>query len=1096
MPARARIPGASGVFMNTRLCGLAALLALAAAGLSCGLDPCNGECPSGQHCDAELLACVPDGADAGPAGCTDDSGCGGATPRCYAPAGRCVQCLSVADCPGGRCDALTRTCVAAGTCTRAEECAAVPGKPYCASEGVCVQCRVDGDCPAGEGSRRACDRAAHACVDAPCTKDQDCSDDPAGHMCDIPTGKCVLCTADDACIPGRCHPTSRTCVDCVADADCNIAGGETCDTGTNTCKVTGCAQDVDCSGMEHCDPATHKCSFCARDADCTFGGECRARMCADKASCAGDGDCVWPRRCEAGACVACRADLPCAEGQSCVAGACAEPAACTQSASCRPGRACVAGACAEVRCTADGFEPDDTAGTARPILPGTLGANLCPNEQDWYALPAGSQAGAQATLRYDPARPAPALTLMYDTTSPAVVATGAAAGSGTIRAVVEQLPSGRGPLLVRVAANAEAPVAYTLQTVVNAGGVCADDTREPDNSYAQSPTVRAGPFSGTLCPMDSDWLAFDVPAEMRPVATLQLSGGAAGVAVVEIWTQVNGSMRKDAYGFTSASASTVAGSDGQKFWVAVKSLVTYKLTYALGVELKPKPPANDACNRTLGLAPNASTTGTTLGATGAAQGCGPGGGDVFYVLTLGAASKVTLGLVSDFQATLALSGACGAPDVACVSDPGGTQQVSFDGLPAGNWIVRVDSDPGQQGHFTIQTDVQPADVAPAGSCETPETIAVPATPGAVEIAGNLALGTDDGTSACGSAGRDAVWGFTLAAPAHVTATLRGFPGASLSLATAADCASPWASCVAVQEGAAVLERMALGAGDWRLRVDGASYAAGRFGLRVDFAEPVFPPGNDACDGASELLDSATDSTRGAMADFAFPCAGAAGAPDAVYRLTVAGGDKEVSLQLSASFDAVLAVTGGPCGTGTVLACSDGPAAKALLPALAPGDYFVWVGGYRDAAGAFSLSAHQADAAPAPANESCEAAETVDLSGGPQTKTGATLRAADDVHPATCTDAPLSGPDVVYAVAVPAGKALKAVLHPLDFDGALYVAGACGDAACLGGADASLVAGGAESVRVANSGADAVWFVVVDSWRPSAAGHFSLEMALE
>jgi hypothetical protein len=128
---------------------------------------------------------------------------------------------------------------------------------------------------------------------------------------------------------------------------------------------------------------------------------------------------------------------------------------------------------------------------------------------------------------------------------------------------------------------------------------------------------------------------------------------------------------------------------------------------------------------------------------------------------------------------------------------------------------------------------------------------------------------------------------------------------------------------------------------------------------------------------------------------------------------------------------------------------------------------------------------------------------VDLSLGSATVSGSTLRATDDLHPAACFPAgatrplQLTGGDVAYAVTVPAGKTLSALLQPHDFDGALYVLETCASDSCVAGVDASLQSGGSETLSVPNTGsADRVVVVVVDSWQPKAIGTFDLSFELQ
>lgn len=1093
-----------------RLAGLAAL-ALAASG--CVRDACNDECAPDEICDATLLVCVRN-VDAGvDTACTSSAQCNVARPHCELTMGLCVECIGHLDCPSGRCDPFTFTCLSAG-CTSGADCEAELGRPYCAADGACVECRTSSDCPSVGGQRRTCDLGLRQCVANPCTEDAHCTLD-ASRVCEVESGGCVQCVRDEHCGSGRCRTELNVCVECLGDDDCDASRGETCNVDTNTCAVTGCGTDATCPGADRCDIQTRKCVACLGDGDCAFGGVCDDGACAAPDSCVADSDCPWAGVCVDGACAACRDDAGCADGQTCQNGACVEPDTCTTSAECGLGRSCQSGVCAEAGCAPDAFEPNDDASVAYPLEPGVVSAVLCQNDEDLYALRMQEGAGLEAELTWDTADGTPSLSLVAGLGGPVIITHAREVAPGRLVATLEQAGQHTRAALVRVGGGDGRRIPYTLKTRRSATGLCADDLREDDNTQGRASLTVPGHFDGVLCPttaeaVELDWFALDVPAEHQVAATLTVSGGPASLALVEIHRMLDGQLTLEAFDATSVVSTSVAPAEGARYWVAVRNLSGNKLTYALSLEVRPRPPDNDACEDPDSLpALTGTSQGHTLGALpdGAAS-CGGAGGDAFWRLTLDAASSVKLKANASFPAALSLQTGCEADtEQACVA---GSDELRFDALPAGTYVVRFAGEAGQQGAYTLWSEVTPAQPSPANeSCDTASALTF--TEDVATVSGNLALAADDLSSICGATGGDAVWSFSLDEPRRLRALLDGFPGASVSLVSAAGCGSEASvSCVSVpsNQSGVLLERFAVPAGDWRLVVDGGSARHGLFNLRVELSEPLYPPENEACDTVVGLgAAPVTADTRGARDDFKPSCSPAThSAGDAVWRLTVAGGEEEVELSLDASFDAALAVTSAAtaleCASGPTLACADGPRAKVVLPALGIGEYYVWVDGYDGEEGAFTLTTVRRPAAPVPANDDCSAAEVIDLSAGPVERTGSTRRATDDQHPIACSATPggtpltLTGADVAWRVTVPAGRRLDVTLTPAaDFDAALYVLDACAQNGCLAASD-SFVAGDVERVSVRNDGSEPVErLVVVDSYRATAAGAFTIRFEL-
>lgn len=172
------------------------------------------------------------------AACTDESGCGCASNRCFiipALGGFCSECLGDADCPDGGCtvpNPIAGTGAACNTGQAGDGCqtdAACndPAAPHCAevfsipgiiTAATCGQCEADADCPP---------QAPH------CTPDYDLANFGGQHVC-RPAGSVANnsgCdfdgTGDQACASGHCGQASvmgllnlGICGECSSDGDC------------------------------------------------------------------------------------------------------------------------------------------------------------------------------------------------------------------------------------------------------------------------------------------------------------------------------------------------------------------------------------------------------------------------------------------------------------------------------------------------------------------------------------------------------------------------------------------------------------------------------------------------------------------------------------------------------------------------------------------------------------------------------------------------------------------------------------------------------------------------------------------------------------
>ncbi len=157
---------------------------------------------------------------------------------------------------------------------------------------------------------------------------------------------------------------------------------------------------------------------------------------------------------------------------------------------------------------------------------------------------------------------------------------------------------------------------------------------------------------------------------------------------------------------------------------------------------------------------------------------------------------------------------------------------------------------------------------------------------------------------------------------------------------------------------------------------------------------------------------------------------------------------------------------------------------------------------RDAAsnvspGTFSITA----AGPSlPANDSCQSAESISLTGGGAVIDATTLGATSDIDNVAClpADYPPFGPDVIYSIDLQAGQDIT-VTFSGNFDGAIYLVDDCDcpTCSCLAGADAAYSPPNEDESFdfTVPDGAAGTYYIVVDSWSPYATGDFSLTVTL-
>ena len=182
------------------------LFTSASAGVPCQNDgACAGATP---HCDLARGVC---------AGCATDRDCRRHL-VCEPVSGECRDCVTDANCPpdGPLCDAPSKQCTK--TCADSSQCFdPTVGPNYCdLTLGRCFDCGQGGvGCQHAE--RPLCEFVTRSCVQ--CLSDADCT--PAAPSCG-PSGQCSPpCVSTAACPTGLvCDVHQALCVECVTNRDC------------------------------------------------------------------------------------------------------------------------------------------------------------------------------------------------------------------------------------------------------------------------------------------------------------------------------------------------------------------------------------------------------------------------------------------------------------------------------------------------------------------------------------------------------------------------------------------------------------------------------------------------------------------------------------------------------------------------------------------------------------------------------------------------------------------------------------------------------------------------------------------------------------
>ncbi len=465
--------------------------------------------------------------------------------------------------------------------------------------------------------------------------------------------------------------------------------------------------------------------------------------------------------------------------------------------------------------------------------------------------------------------------------------------------------------------------------------------------------------------------------------------------------------------------------------------------------------------------------GSTAGLNDDLQGlCGGEGPDEVWWLDVPAPSRVQVDVTPVLpwrQVVLYLrrpggcAGPAGSQELECHrASVGGVASLDLPRLEPGRYALVVDAEQAGTDYTLLVRQAPPLEPPSNDHCGGVMPLQLPEE-GAVSWQVDTTTAHSDAAAACGGAGADVVYSFTLSSPRQVTLRATPLPLDSqvvpalyLRRSCASDAAADLRACTHARKpgGRAEWVQGALEAGTWYLWVDASTREKGPLSLEIETAPPAPPPVHDGC-AAPEVLDLSTGEAEVAgsthfATDDVSRCQAPTGAPSADVAYTFTLKDlAAVTVDAQAASDSALrpaiSLERGTCGQGAsaTRACAV-PAPGSFrvartFGALQPGTYFLWVDGHLATAGDFTLRAFTRPPAPAPPNDTCAAATV--LSPYKAAVTGDT-RSATDRAAGHCAAVPGSSgegaPDVVFAFETDTPRAVKITITPDAVDGAHFI----------------------------------------------------------
>ncbi len=522
----------------------------------------------------------------------------------------------------------------------------------------------------------------------------------------------------------------------------------------------------------------------------------------------------------------------------------------------------------------------------------------------------------------------------------------------------------------------------------------------------------------------------------------------------------------------------------------------------------PSSVANDTCAGAIELTPGTPLTGSTAGALGdygTGAGCGDTRGpDVVYVVHVPANKTLTVTVTptGEFDPTLALMDAsCGGSAHACITSSnvafgGGAESVSWVNTGSSTVDVYAVVDAYFEtavGAFTIDATLE--DPLASDTCDTALMLSPVAPIHGTTVGAENDYGSGTGCRGGSNAGPDLV--YTIEIPAlqiaTVTLTPTGFD-ATLNL-VGADCGGTPRACLAGSDNVSTSEVVNYrNPTDGPLRVnvvvDGyGSSDRGAFDLSVSYRDAS---AGDTCDTAPVLGEGTiSGSNVGANRDYnaGTGCRSFSSGADVVYAVDIPAGNTMIAT-LDATFDATLEVIGADCpgmASPACLASIDEP--EVITYRNTSGStlrVFVVVASYYSGdEGDFDLNIAFV---PPAANDTCASAISI----GEGTFTGSTIGASRDYKDGAGCRSFATGPDVVYAIDIPPGNTLSAVVDAPSFDSIIELIGSDCTSAATPACLASVDSGNPERLSYRNTGTTTLHaFIAVGAYSSTGGGTFTL-----
>jgi len=1108
---------------------------------------CDPPCPGNQTCDEQLGYCV----EADP--CESNEDCHGDR-LCHE--GSCTDPCGPADCPQGRvCSPVAQVCIEPDPCDEEGNCP-IPGwaclagrcHPPC-EEGGCPSPRMDCDewthqcveprlcfedldclgdrvCIDGE-----CQRPAERCFgDEDCPGDWVCGD---GGQCEPPAG----CTGDRQCAPLLCDEESGRCEQCIGHDDC--PGNQLCvqdeELDRRVCEEPPfCADDDDCLGVRvcndgrcaappDCDDDEHEGNTSFRDAVTlepgTHAGLVRCDLTEDwfAVSVAEGAGLVASIAFEAGVDLSLAIFSP---DDPFVPLQLSDSARATEQVSLgaapddgdylvrvagRPGQQgpyelelrLVEGFCPGDRLEQGGG--NDRAATATRLNEQDAlfeGLNICPLDQDWFALTVERPSELLAMLVGDPE----AFTLaLHEADGEAPLASGRPNEDGL--ELFAEIPAGEYLLQVSAAVG-QLGLPYDLQVEVEGSG----DFLQQRCDAAEAIALGA-PVDGSTAGVTADFLPSCAgPGHVAPEALHRIELPEATSLRVTVLDPTFDAMVSLRSSCTEAGTELACSHSPRILYFPELEAGSYTLfvdgfvSGSGGYQVLAEPGAHgllpgDVCAEpvevALPLGEEITLQGDTTHAsrTLGPQRCGdlvtPDlARDLIYTFDVASEAVLTARLTTDGWAGLvALYGeTCGEGEQQC------SAAGRVEGLPLqpGRYHLVVDGgDRFASGAFQLLLRLDPPPEPPANdTCAGAIDITPETNPGVSQAEGDLTLASSSYRSDCGlgeqiGLGVDAVYRLQVDRPSGLRVTSEAEFRHLLRL-TRGPCGEA-AKLACSDRGELTVTSLA--PGEYFLFVD--TYTAderGPFSLAVELTEPP-----TACDEPVPLVagDVVERGTLGAPAVDAGSCGGAG--PEAAHRF-VLDAAAAVRFTVSAEFEPVVYVRQACADPGGELACRAGQGALAL-PRLEPGEYFVFVDAVGEEGGAYLLAAQVTPAVEAPANDTCVQAQDLGLLDADAVEIQATTLNSLGHLGSECGafGDPGVGPDVFYEFSVDAESEVTLTLDPA-FDAVLSLRTAgCDDLTEVGCAEVAAAASG-EVLRRVPAGS---YLVLVTGLDEQSEGPFEL-----